>query len=366
MGHAHVSPVTVGWVPRVPDPRVASVRIRCVLPMRALARMGCRSTLWAPGQRYDAVVFVKRYDAAAVELAASLRRQGTRVVVDLCDNPFFNPNALPAIDEMAVGVRAMASEGDVLVVSTEALGEVVRREVPGAPPLVVIGDALDESLDVVPPSVRDRLAGPLELARLRRWVDIQRAEGRVPLVWFGIHGGPQAPHGMADLESIRAVLEGAAWGVPVSLTVISNAQAKYRAQVAPWRIPTRYLEWRPTTFTDALALHDVAVLPVARNPFTMCKSSNRVVSALWAGVAVVADAIPSYREFSDCIVLDDWQRGLAAYCTSAERRQADVLAGRQRIDTAWRAEHVAAKWRALLCGDTASGGAATHVERAHA
>ena len=134
---------------------------------------------------------------------------------------------------------------------------------------------------------------------------------------------------------------------PVSLTVLSNSPDRFREVSAGWRVPVRYLPWRPTTFDAGLALHDVAVLPVSRNPFTECKSSNRVLTALWAGLAVVADGIPSYRDFADCVVLDDWELGLGRYA-SAEARRADVALGRARIEAEWRQPAITARWRSLL------------------
>jgi len=123
-----VSTPVVGWIPRTPDPRVASVRIRGLGPMRALARAGWVSEQWLPSRRYDVVVFVKRFDAEAVDIAARLRAQGTRVITDLCDNPFYNPNGLASVAEMADGVRRMAANSDLLVSSSDALATVAREE----------------------------------------------------------------------------------------------------------------------------------------------------------------------------------------------------------------------------------------------
>ena len=175
---------SVAWIPRTADARVASVRMRCLGPMRALAREGWASERYAPGRRYDAAVFVKRFDADAVALAARLRAEGTRIVTDLCDNPFYNPNGLPSIAEMADGVRRMAEQSDALVTSTDALADVVRHELGGTPPVAVVGDALEEGLADSGASLSDRVRGPIELRGLRRWVRARRAEGRLPLVWF--------------------------------------------------------------------------------------------------------------------------------------------------------------------------------------
>lgn len=103
-------------------------------------------------------------------------------------------------------------------------------------------------------------------------------------------------------------------------------------------IPTRYLGWSRATFLAALKLHDVAVIPVARTPYTDCKSNNRLLLALQCGLAVCASRIPSYAEFADVCELDNWEAGLEAYLRSPARRQQHVARAQQMIQAHWTPE----------------------------
>src|SRR3546814_1225627 len=70
-----------------------------------------------------------------------------------------------------------------------------------------------------------------------------------------------------------------------------------------WSVPTQYVEWDLKSSARIIAEHDVAVIPVVSNPYTVCKTNNRLVFALHLGLPVVADPIPSYQAFSEACVL---------------------------------------------------------------
>jgi predicted DNA-binding transcriptional regulator YafY len=226
----------------------------------------------------------------------------------------------------------------------DALREVVG---PGRP-VTVIGDAVETTLQGVPGSPWDRWLARRRLRELSG--RLRRESARAPLVWFGSHGGPSGDHGMGDLESVRPVIESLDRDHPVSLTVISNSAEKYERLVRPWRVPTHYLPWNAETFLAALRLHRIAVLPIRENPFTRCKTNNRLVTALAAGLAVVATGIPSYRPFADCCVLDDWLSGLRRYILDAEKRQQDVAAGQRLVERDWLLPAIADQWQRLFDG----------------
>ena len=57
-------------------------------------------------------------------------------------------------------------------------------------------------------------------------------------------------------------------------------------------------------------MQDAVLSPITLNPFTECKTNNRLIQALIHGVDVIADNIPSYNEFSDYCFLNNWNMGL--------------------------------------------------------
>jgi hypothetical protein len=234
---------------------------------------------------------------------------------------------------------------DELVASTAAMAEVMRAELSTPRNITIIEDAVETEIRGVRAQFWDRWWGKKQLAKLSRQLENGNLSGRTPLVWFGIHGGPNAEYGMLDLLKLRPLLEKLNRTYPLSLTVISNSKEKYNRAIKPWPFPTYYLSWHADTLFSALRSHSMAVLPISENPFTRCKSNNRLALSLSMGLAVVADAIPSYQDFADVCFLGDWQMGLEGYLSDAQLRRRHVESGQAIIAREWTLTHVAEKWR---------------------
>lgn len=317
--------------------------------MRELQRQG-HAVEWfdvARRDRYRAVVLHKHYDEAARAEAEALRRAGKRVIFDLCDNHFYNPEALPEWDQRAQDLRQMAELADAVVVSTAALAEIVAQECRLASAPVVIPDGLDDLADV-PVPLKDRIRQALPSHLLMRRVRDSRAQGRTCLLWFGNHGSPYAEGGMLDLLSIRAELESLAARRPLHLTVLSNNREKFEENFKDWSFPVTYGAWTPQHFAGIAELHDIALIPVQDNPFTRVKSENRVITAFAHGLAVVADPIPSYRAFAEMLCFSDWTQGIERYAADASLRQRHVEAGRRRSLQLRGIEPIAHQWLRVI------------------
>jgi hypothetical protein len=340
----------VGWRPNSRDAKVASVRIRCLNPLRELRRRGYPVELFDPARSaaYSVVIYSKVYDERIQAEARRLQSNGTRIVLDLCDNHFYTPLNLDAPRNAAAQLRRMVGLADELVASTDAMAQVLREEAGPDRHVSVIGDAVETAIEGVP-------AAPWERwwARRRLQALSKRLEGgadRARLVWFGSHGGPAGDHGMGDLESLRPLLESLHREHAVSLTVISNSAAKFARLIRSWSLPTHYLEWSAETFLDALRLHAIALIPIRENPFTRCKTNNRLVTALAAGLGVAATGIPSYRPFEEFCVLDDWSDGLRRYILDPEARRRAVTAGQRLLEREWTLARIADRWQQYFDG----------------
>ena len=97
-----------------------------------------------------------------------------------------------------------------------------------------------------------------------------------------------------------------------------------------------------------LPRHDLCVIPINDNPYTHRKSNNRLALSLYLGVPVIADSIPSYREFDRFAVLDDWERGFDRYLASPSTRQRDAEAGRAYVESRYLVRHAAEEWWRLF------------------
>jgi hypothetical protein len=281
---------------------------------------------------YDLVVFQKIYDDSAIELARSLRTRGIVTVFDLCDNHFFNPDCLPALTERAVRLERMLDTVDAVSVSSEPLRELLAGRQCEA---VVIDDAFDVLPTGEPPS-----------SKLRGWHRLGRKTNtkRLRLVWFGNAGLGSPPFGLVHLPKILPLLDEVDVDFPLNLTVISNSRRKYEEAVAGARIQTRYIEWGLAEFPTVFQQHDICVIPIEINPFTVCKTANRVALSLWLGVPVIADPIPSFQEFSRFILLDDWAVNLERYASTPALRMRHAEEGRAYVATTHTKARVISQW----------------------
>lgn len=306
------------------------MRLRSLLPVEYLGRAGVDAELLPERTpdtgRYDCVVFQKAYAPDDLRLAAALRAAGIRVVFDLCDNHLYNPTGGAWFAERADRLRSMLQLVDAVTVPTPPLGDLVDEAAPGVPV-----HRVDDALEVPTPDRFDRF---------RR----RRRGAAVRLVWFGNAGSEAPEFGLVHLGEILPALEALHRRRPVELTVVSNSRAAFDRYVAAARLPTRYARWRASSFHRRVTDADVCVLPVRRNPFTIGKTSNRLVIALELGVPVVAGDLPSYREFGDWVRFEDWEANIDAYASDPELVSRHVAGGRAQIDEQYSEARITEQW----------------------
>jgi hypothetical protein len=339
--------VKLRWWPHTSDPVIASTRLRCLRIIDWLRARGVDAGLYTSGDSsIDVLVLAKRYDAPSVAAARRIRdNDGTTLVLDLCDNHFF------ATDPESWSTRAAALRGavaavDRLIVSTEQLARVVASECPNGPPIEVIGDAVE--LPAGAPWNMRRAWPQMEVAALAWKLRKNGVPKASRLVWFGNHGSPNAPGGMLDVLDLAPVLHNAFRSHPLTLTIVSNDSAKFRQVRRALDIPTHYIAWNRATFSRVLGLHGTALIPIRLNPFSMCKTSNRVETALLHGLSVIADRIPSYDEFAAFIDLGDWPRHLEAALGRGDATDARVSEGVAYIHRERSIDRVGADWLSAL------------------
>jgi hypothetical protein len=325
-----MSALKVGWKGAVNDRRVASFRYRVEAPIEALKARGHSVELFAPANedQYQVVVFSKCYSADDRRAAERIASRGGRVVFDICDNHFYNPFELPRYQRARDEILQMMSIANQVTCTTEALASIITEETAGKVRPVVIGDATER--------VR---------ARRRK---APAAGAPLNLLWFGSHGSPNAPCGMTDLMLIRDELEALASRIPAQLVVCSNNAAKFDEHIAPMRLPTTYVEWSEEAHAQVLGQADAVLIPVTRNPFTDCKSHNRLTSAIRSGLPAIATGIQSYLEFEPFCSLDDWSSGLAALVDDYDGETARAMASRSYIEKVWSMAALTPQWEEAL------------------
>ena len=186
------------------------------------------------------------------------------------------------------------------------------------------------------------------LSGLREWLTNISSARPLRIVWYGNAGSESPPFGLIHLPRVLPHLEALNAQTPLELTVISNSEELFRKYLGKVSFPVRYYEWNHDTFPRIFRRQDVCIIPVAANPFTVCKTNNRLVLSLIMGVPVIADAIPSYEEFRDFVLFSDWPNSLRAYAADKKLRRQHVRRAQRYIRSKYNKERVVSQWSALF------------------
>lgn len=319
----------VGWVPLHRSRSVASARLRSFQPISHLRRSGVDARLYERSDRrtYDVVVFQKAYTSTDIDEACRLREAGTRVVFDLCDNHWYRVDPDQAHLERVARLETMVALANLVTTSTPELARLVPS---GAE---VVDDALDPVASTLPARVAARV-----LAHRRR-----------DLLWFGNAGTLDPPYGLVDLLGLVPILNAASKDRELAVTVVTDPSAPMLDQVkreADFEVRVR--SWHYLSFGALARAHHACLLPAQSNPFTTAKTSNRAVTALRCGLAVVADDLPAYRRLGDCIKIGGWEANLHEYLDNPPAARADAERGRAFVDARFAPSVIASQWKQAL------------------
>jgi hypothetical protein len=320
----------IAFKARVRDPAVASYRYRVLAAIQALRSLGCVAEEYDRDRQrlYETVVFSKAYGADDQALARRLGAAGVRCVLDLCDNHFYNPRGLANYDQAASDLRAMIEICDEVICSTPVLAAQIEIEAGLAYRPKVAPDIYEQSAA--------RVGGPNPVTEPAR------------LLWFGVHGSPNAPSGMGDLLLIRAPLAEAFAVRPFELTICSNSRETYDRLAPSLPAPTRYVEWSQSSLEDELASTDGVLIPLSDNPFVAGKTHNRLTLALSAGAPVVCDRLDAYEEFAGFAYVGDWRAGLEAILRRPAEAHARAAPAADYLKANWSSQAIAPAWAAAL------------------
>jgi hypothetical protein len=323
--------------------------MRAALLMRMLCQRGVASGWYESKDvdHYRCVVVSRRYDDDTLTQLMRFKKSGGQVVLDLCDNHLVPASKGRKHLHQVENLRRLVYLADAVVTSAESLADIVRQECPAAPRVLTIGDVPDD-LSIVETSPWRRLWRHWKIRRELAYLERAAPPGVMRLVWFGNSGGRRQLSGLVDLTGIAGTIANLGQTHPLHLTVFSNSAKRYRRQVAPILPSSRYIEWDPWTFDSLLCRQHLALIPAKANAYTVCKSDNRVVTALRAGLAVVADPVPSYAAYSGVIILGDIAGGLQQYLSNPESRLADASRGKAMSEQSASAERVIAQWLAVF------------------
>ena len=329
-----VAGVRIAWKP-AGGSFLPGSRLRAYLPAEHLREAGWQAGIFDPRVQdsYDVVIFQKIYDREALALARRLTSRGTRLVFDLCDNHFYGDPGVASVRDRVQRLQEMIDLVDAVSVSTLEMSRLIRKE-----RVTVIDDPIDY------PETSWMLRAQLRAAQFLKG----DRRSRVRFVWHGTAGQADPPTGLIDVGRVLPHLEDLNRTVPLSLTVISNSRELFEKYVGGTSFPTRYVPWKLSTFPYHLKQNDICLIPISVNPFTICKTNNRLVSSLLLGLPVVADSITSYEEFAGCVLFGNWRENLHRYAADPALRREHVREAQRYIRSRYTPSRVVSQWSAFL------------------
>lgn len=366
-----------------------------MLPALSLERIGIKSVIIEKNESVDlfssvtALIFVKSFSKHDYQLAVNAHHHGTPVILDLCDNIFMNEY----VSDQVSYFKKMAELSKVVVTTTLELATLIRQQNIKTE-VIVIPDQIEQEMSVLSLQqlVRewrrrrtDLLSNKFyELSRIyfnkltrlnnyrhfvavifRRlsWLldaiknkflsfhnsaDITNLSSKKVVLWFGNHGAPYSSFGYVSLCSIQQELEEINKVVPIKLVVVSNSKTRFDQLISSFKIETEYKKWSFLTIFHEVRSADVCVLPILKDAFSACKSSNRALLALSLGKPVVTSSTSSMNVLSEFVELDDFYHGVLKYLTDNKHVKHDVDIAQKVIFDAYGADVIRDKWFEIL------------------
>jgi len=311
---------------------LASLRYRALIPMQGLIASGhdasvvgldrdCADDVRAQIADADRVVFIKNYtDPVCAETVLEEQRpRGVPTWFDLTDDRFAG--------EASEHLHRMTMLADHVVTVSATLQNIIRQYT--RKESAVVGDPYE---------------GP-------RGAPKWSPDGaRVKVLWFGY--GSNLPALMKALPD----LADAGRRFPMDLRIVTAGAQGIEAYCEKFNrrsgaaLTLKYVPWSSAETWDSLAVTDLVLIPAMLDEqWTLAKSANRLVEALWAGRFVIAHPIPSYREFDDCAWLGaDLAEGIAWVMHNQESIAGRIRAAQDRIAAAYSPDRIAAQWEQIL------------------
>jgi hypothetical protein len=328
---------TIAWKP-CGGLNLASSRFRAFYPCQHLQAAGFPCEIFDQRNidQYRLVILQKGYmQDRDLELALYLKSNGVKLVLDLCDNDFYNPRSHPVPGKTAERLSKMVQTVDFVSVATPEIGRLINKD------WIVIDDFLEIPAKYSATSVASEVTKAFK----------EVANRGINLVWFG--NNRQEPidgstSGIIDLQNILPTLEKLNLEIPLNLMVISNSIELFGKYIAGAQLNVQFRAWERKTFQYFFRQNDICIIPITPDPFTICKTSNRLITSLLLDVPVIADKIPSYEEFSDYVLFADWENNVRKYALNPDLRKQHSRLGRKYILENFSKEQILDQWISLF------------------
>lgn len=266
------------------NPIYASHRYRCEIPMMELLRLGEDVKLGTG----DVTIFTKHFNHKDANVAERLKKEGRKVIFDICDDHFRSPDR-----DYYMRICGVA---DAITVPTEMMRKRVAEET-------------GKIAHVIP----DPYEFPQNIP--------QFPGGGQNVLWYGHNSNWSALKSLLPIEGNL---------VTVTAPGLGN------------------LPWSKENMLHAFAWADVVILPIGDDDTKQVKSANRMVEAIRQGKFVVANPLPAYEGYG--MFLGDIHEGLKWFRENLEEAKQRVRMAQLRVEQMHNPRRIGLMWKGVIDG----------------
>ena len=238
-------------------------------------------------------IFPKLFDENFLILAQRLKNNNNKIIFDVCDNYFYDK--IITEDERYNFIK-MLRYADFITCSSKTLSEILIKNIPNLRVKII-----EDSFEKIKSFGKKRMIK--DFIKYKKYKILNK--NYFKLVWFGSSGNGS----MEQILNLKKTLEEKNY--KISLTIISDSRIEYERIFKDWKIKTSFFKWKDKdTMFNLIKLNDACIIPLDINDFTICKTNNRLMQALYLGLDVVADEIPSYTPFKKFVFFNNWSDNL--------------------------------------------------------
>lgn len=293
-----------------------TTRQRGIAVFSKLREWGYDAARW--DGRENADIIVCQYDFR--DQAKAIDRAGV-IVQDINDMIFADWHPCQGMFKRFVG------NAHAVVGGTQRLGAHLQR---WHPFVRVINDVIQEDYFWVKPAAHNQLR----------------------ICWTGMHDN------IMFFDECDAALAELSHGVDFKVSfVTSKVDGSGRSNVAKVEgkpYPTKFVEWSMPALLEEMSVADLAVIPLFPNEWCACKSPQKALCFMAAGVPVAASDVEPYRQIINqdengylCYNHDDWVDALSLLLTDQNLRERFAKRGPETAE-AFSANRIAREWLGLF------------------
>jgi glycosyltransferase involved in cell wall biosynthesis len=309
---------------------MASTRYRVIIPSGVLGGQNYQHTFFATPDKFnldeiksivdsqDVVIFSKTFSSVNEEIANYAKQRKIKIIFDICDNRFILP-------EFSQNYKNMVDLSDKVVVNTDLMAEIVKQYT-----------GRDSSV----------IQDPYEFQRCKP--NFKPRSDTLNLLWFGHHSNIDA------LKAMIPTLAPLSKQIRLKLHIVTSANIgmeqackQFNKQSSNFKL--FFSEWSVAATQKAMQQADMVLIPSFSNTIKSVKSPNRVIESLWSGRFVVADPLPSYKEFAQFAWIDeDLLGGIIWGLQNPNKVIHNIRESQGYIEQNFSPEKIGAMWKDLL------------------